>query len=89
MSLPSCNVWLYEKVLLKFCKVPEGPSFGQRKSFKCVITGISKGFIGNKKGGDAAMMKNSIPGFDMEGASFCQLKYQRYGSVEFYSNGYL
>ena len=76
-------------MLLKFCRVPEGPSFSQREIFKCVITGTSKGFIGNKRGDDRVTMKNLIPGFDIEGGSCCQIKYQSYGRTELYSNSQL
>ena len=59
------------------------------KKFNCVIGGISKGFIGNKRGEDFIKMKNSISGFDMEGASVSPIKYQNYGSKKLYSNGRL
>ena len=89
MGLPVCNVWFHERVLHKFCMVPEGLSFGQRKSFNCVLGGISKGSIGQKRGKDFIAMKNSIPGFDMEGVPASRIKYQNYGSKELYSNGRL
>ena len=89
MGLPACNAWFHERVLHTFCKVPEGPSFGPRKRFNCVIGGISKGFIGNKRGKDFINMKNSISGFDMEGASVSLIKYHNYGSKELYYNGRL
>ena len=89
MGLPSCSIWLHKKVLHKHCKAPEGASFGQRKSFHCVTTGISKGFIGNRKGPDFLVMNNSIPGFGMEGVSASQIKFQYYGRKELFSNGHL
>ena len=82
MGLPSCSVWLHKKVLHKYRKAPEGASFGKRKSFHCVTNGISRGFIGNRKGPDFLVMNNSIPGFDMEGVLASQIKFQYYGRKE-------
>ena len=89
MALPSCSVWLHKKVLHKYCKVPEGASFEARKSFLCVTTGISKGFIGNRKDPDFLVMNNSIPGFDMKGVSGSQIKVKYYGRKELFSNSRL
>ena len=63
MSLPPCNVWIHEKQIHHLCKVPEGPSFGQRKSLNCIIKGIDKGYI---SGRDKVklMMQNHVPSFD-------------------------
>ena len=75
MGLPSCNVWCHEKVLHKLCKVSEGPAFGQRKSFNAFLVGISKGDVGNKKGGNFTKLIHCIPGFDREGSTESRIRY--------------
>ena len=88
MGLPSCNVWTHEKQIHHLLKVPEGPSFGQRKSLNCILKGIGKGHIGNRELGKMPM-KNHIVNFDKEYCSDSRIKYQKYGSSELFSNGKL
>ena len=63
MSLPSCPVWIHEKVLYSLLRVPSGHTFGQRAVLNCVIKGIDKGYCGAKRDGEKVIMQHHVPGF--------------------------
>ena len=49
LDLPPSDVWIHKKVLHTYLGAPRGASFGPYNSLTCVLGGIEKGYVGNKR----------------------------------------
>ena len=65
MELPDAPVWIHEKALNKLLKMTQGDRWGQRHGLTCIVTGIQKGWCGNKKA-QYQMTGYSLPNFAKE-----------------------
>ena len=88
MSIPSCPVWIHEKVLYSLLRVPSGHTFGQRVVLNSVLKGMDKGYCGAKRDDEKTIMQHHVPGFynDKNGS---RVSFQVNGRGDSFDNGSL
>jgi hypothetical protein len=88
LDLPPSHVWIHEKVLHKYLGAPRGSSFGPYHSLTCVLGGIEKGYVGNKRKVHVQTGFRAFPDFSRENSEH-SVSYQEFGKPESFVGGKL
>jgi hypothetical protein len=85
MEMPPCPFWIHEKKLHKLLQLPSGPAFGEYHSLTCILSTITNGSAGNKRGGN--YMQVDVGYARCEFSSTDHVHYQQNGAAEQFSTG--
>ena len=86
LGLPHCGVWIHERQLYKLLKLQRGRYHGQRDCLISIISGIEKGYWGNRRNPIATTGVGGIVGF-ASGNSDSRISFQIYGQEEIFEGG--
>ena len=86
MELPLSTVWTHEKALYHLISAPKGPTFGEHNSLSCVIKGFVKGYCGDRKKKQHAMLGYHV---DLQTKEYgSHISHQEIGDDEPFSHGH-